>query len=144
MADTIPSFLAGPAGDALLLVARVLMALMFVGSAIDKFKLDQAEVAMIRSLHLPAPEGLERLVGVCELLGVAMLVLGAGARLGAAALAAFVLFTTLMFLRFWSFQGPREAAIGMRNTFFGNLAVTGGLIHVAVFGPGGFALLPGW
>ena len=97
---------------------------------------------MIASLHLPVPQGLERLAGVLEALGSAMLVLGVGTRIAAVGLLAFTVFTTLSFLRYWSFQGPPEAKQSMKATFYGNWAVSAGLLYLGVFGPGSWAVAP--
>jgi putative oxidoreductase len=126
--------------DFILLVARLLLAMMFVVSAIDKFRLDRLEMEQIAALHLPAPALLERFTGICELLGATALVLGVYARVAAVALALFVGFVSLFFTRFWSFEGAPDIRTGMRNTFLGNFGVIGGLIYVATPGPGGIAL----
>ena len=62
------------------------------------------------------------------------------ARVAAGALALFTAFVSLVFVRFWSFKGPPEMRTMMRNTFVGNVAITGGLIYLAVLGPGALAL----
>ncbi|HEY0800115.1 MAG TPA: DoxX family membrane protein [Steroidobacteraceae bacterium] len=126
--------------DVILLVARLLLALMFVVSAIDKFRLERLEMELIATLQLPAPALLLRFAGICLLLGAAALVLGVYARVASFALALFVGFVSLFFLRFWSFEGPPAVRASMRNTFVGNFAVIGGLIYVATLGPGGIAL----
>ena len=130
------------ATDAALLVARSLFALLFVASALDKFRLDPSEVSMIRGLGLPAPERLEKLTGVGELVAAAALVLGIGVRPVAILLLLFVAFLTLTFLRWWSFEGSPEARQAMRSGFFGNWAIVGGLLLLAAIGPGRFALSP--
>lgn len=129
--------------DAVLLVARCLIAAMFVASARDKFAGDAQEIAMIRGLGLPAPERLETLTGLFELAGAAALILGAGARIAALLLAGFLSFLTLAFLHYWSFQGPPEGRQAMRNAFFGNWAAAGGLLVLFVTGPGSWSLLAG-
>ena len=48
------------AEDIALFFARLLLAIMFVVSALDKFRLDPVEMGQISSLHLPAPAALER------------------------------------------------------------------------------------
>lgn len=130
------------ASDLALLIARCLIAAMFGISALDKFRAPQAEVQMIAALHLPAPRALERLTGAFEAMMLLALVFGVFGRVAAWLLAAFVLFVSFAFLRFWSFAGPPDAKIGMRNIFFANLAVTGGLIVLAISGPGALAILP--
>ena len=122
--------------DWLLLFARLLVASVFVVSAIDKFHLVPEEVEAIRALHLPAPAFLERLTGVCEIIGCIMLIFGPGTRIAAILLAIFTLFVTFAFLRFWSFEGTKQAYLLQRNTFFSNLAMIGALIYIAEFGPG--------
>ena len=121
--------------DIVRLVARALLAAMFVVSALDKFRLDPVEMGQISSLHLPAPAALERLTGTCEMVGAAALFLGVYARIAAMALALFVAFVSLAFVQFWSFKGPADARVMVRNLFLGNVAVVGGLLYVAAVGP---------
>ena len=123
-------------GALALVAARTAMAAMFLQSALDKFRAPPEEVHMIAALHLPAPAALERLTGVFEVLTGAGLAMGIYGRLDAALLAAFVLFVSFAFLRFWSFEGPPEARVGIRNIFFANIGVSGGLVALAVHGLG--------
>ncbi|XAH22140.1 DoxX family protein [Xylophilus sp. GW821-FHT01B05] len=127
--------------DLCLLAARVMLAALFVTSALDKFRLEPAELQQIASLHLPAPAFFAVLVGIFEMVGAASLVLGAYARISAMALALFIAFVTLCFLQFWSFEGPAEMRAMLKNVFFGNIALTGGLLYLAVCGPGRFAFV---
>jgi len=90
--------------DIALLVARLLLAVMFAVSALDKFRLDPVEMGQISSLHLPAPAALERLTGVFEMVGASALIFGVYARIAAVALALFVVFVSLIFVQFWSFK----------------------------------------
>lgn len=126
---------------AALLVARLLFALLFVNSAIDKFRLNPIELQQITSLHLPFPKAIERLTGMFEIVAALSLVLGIYARIAAAALVLFMTFISLMFVRFWSFDGPPDAKAMLRNLFFDNAAVIGGLLYVAVFGAGALAII---
>ena len=113
---------------------------VFVVSAIDKFRLIPAELEQIASLHLPEPAIIARLTGIFEVLGVASLILGFYTRTYALILAIFMAFVTLAFVKFWSFDGPMELKGMLRNIFFGNIAITGGLIYLAVQGPGKLAV----
>ena len=133
-----------PTLNAVLCLARLGFALMFISSAVDKLRGDPKEIEMIASLHLPAPAVLERLVGALLALGSAMLILGIGTRFAAVGLLAFTALTTLAFLRYWSFQGPAEAKQPMKATFYANWAVSAGLLYLAVFGPGQWAFAPGF
>ena len=140
----LPAILATPPlVDALLLVARIAFVAMFVSSALDKFKADPKEVAMIASLHLPAPKSLEWLTGAFEGIASLLILVGVGTRWAALALLGFVVLTTLAFLRYWSFKGPPDAKHSMKNIFFANWAVVAGLICLAIVGPGRWALWPG-
>jgi putative oxidoreductase len=129
------------AEDIALFFARLLLAIMFVVSALDKFRLDPVEMGQISSLHLPAPAALERVTGVFEMVGATALVLGVYARVAAVALALFVAFVSLMFVQFWSFKGPVDARVMVRNLFVGNLAAIGGLLYVAAVGAGSLAFV---
>lgn len=132
-----------PLLNAILLIARLGFAGMFVSSAIDKLRGDPKEIEMIVSLHLPSPTAMERLAGGLLALGAAMLVLGIGTRLAALGLLVFTVFTTVAFLRYWAFQGPPEAKQPMKSAFYANWAVSAGLLYLAVFGPGRWAVAPG-
>ena len=126
--------------DGLLASARVLLSLMFFASARDKLAVDPREVAMIRTLGLPAPKLLERTTGVFEGVTAALLVVGIGARTAAGLLAAFTIFTTIAFLRFWSLPRLDATRPLVRSLFYANWAVTAGLIVVTAVGPGRLAL----
>ncbi|WP_321967834.1 DoxX family protein [Burkholderia cepacia] len=127
--------------DIVLIFARLLIAVMFVVSAFDKFRLDPAEMRQIASLHLPAPASIERLTGLFEIAGAAALAFGIYARVVAAVLALFVAFISLMFVQFWSFKGPADVRIMVRNLFVGNVATIGGLLYVVAVGAGKFAIV---
>ena len=127
--------------DIILFIARLLLATMFVVSALDKFRLNPVEMEQIASLHLPAPAALERVTGLCEMAGAAALVLGIYARIAAVALALFVAFVSLAFVQFWSFKGPEDARVTVRNLFVGNLGVIGGLLYIAAVGAGRLAFV---
>jgi putative oxidoreductase len=127
--------------DIILFIARLLLATMFVVSALDKFRLNPVEMGQIASLHLPAPAAFERVTGLCEMAGAAALVLGIYARIAAVALALFVAFVSLAFVQFWSFKGPEDARVTVRNLFVGNLGVIGGLLYIAAVGAGGLAFV---
>ena len=130
--------------DPALLVARLLFATMFLISAGDKFRGDKKEIAMIAQLHLPAPARLETLTGVCEVLGAAMLLTGAGARIAAAGLLIFTAFISLAFLQYWKIDSGPEQRLPVRNAFFANVAVVGGLLYIVVVGPGRWAIASEW
>jgi putative oxidoreductase len=100
-----------------------------------------SEAQQFASLHLPVPAFFLVLTGVFEGAGGAAPALGVYARLAAGALAIFTVFVSLVLVKFWSFEGPLETRMMLKNTFVGNVAITGGLVYIAVLGPGGLALV---
>lgn len=127
--------------DVILLLARLLMAALFVAGGIPKLMGDAEGREAIAALGLPAAALLERMAGLCLVAGAAMLVLGLWARLAAALLAAFVVVVTPLFLRFWNADNPFHRA-KMIQAFVANMGITGGLLAFVAVGPGGLALLP--
>jgi putative oxidoreductase len=69
------------------LVARVIAGAIFLGFSVGKFTRHGAEAAALDRYGLPFPDAFTYAVGVVELAGGAMLVLGLGTRLAALALA---------------------------------------------------------
>lgn len=116
------------------LAGRVLLALMFVPSGFSKVSNFDGTTAYIASKGLPLPPVLTVLTIVVEIgAGLALLV-GLKARWAALALAAFAVLAALFFHNFWAFPAAEQAAQSI--SFYKNLAITGGLLFVAAFGPG--------
>jgi putative oxidoreductase len=86
------------------------------------------------------PRLLERLAGFCETIGAAALVLGVLARTASVLLICFTLFISFAILNFWSGAEPPPVRAQKRSAFFANIAVIGGLIYLAVIGPGRIAI----
>jgi hypothetical protein len=57
-------------------------------------------------------------------------------RIAAVAQALFVAFVSPAVVQFWSIDGPADARVMVPNLFFGNVAIVGGLLYVAVAGAG--------
>ncbi|MDI7864789.1 DoxX family protein [Rhizobiaceae bacterium n13] len=132
--------------DIILLVGRVLLSAMFILSGYPKL-LDPAGTAgMIAGAGLPAATLLAYVAGLFELVaGIAVLV-GFQTRIAAILLAAFSLFTALVF-----HNGPinvpdfPEAANGLLSLFnhlmmMKNLAIAGGFLALAAAGAGAYSL----
>ena len=116
------------------LIARLLLALMFILAGFDKFAGLEGTAGYIASKGLPMPQGLAVLSGAVELIGGIALAIGWHARWAALALALFTLLASLLFHNFWSMP---EAQAGMQQLMFlKNLSVTGGLLFVFAFGAG--------
>jgi putative oxidoreductase len=121
-----------------LVIARILLALMFVLAGIGKLTGLEGTAGYIASKGLPAPMLLAAAAGVLELVAGVLLIIGWQARWAALALAAFTLVASVIFHNYWSM--PAEQQMMQQLMFMKNLAVTGGLLFVFAFGAGALSL----
>lgn len=113
--------------------ARVLLAILFLVSGFGKLAAPAATKAYIVSAGLPLPD-VAYLIAVLVEVGLALaLLLGYRTRIVAALMAAFVVATAIGFHAPWADPSQMTA-------FLKNLAITGGLLQVAAYGAGDFAL----
>ncbi len=117
-----------------LVVARILLALMFVGAGFEKLTGLEGTAGYIASAGLPAAQALALGAGVLELVAGVFLIVGFQARWAALALAAFTLLATVIFHNFWAL--PKDQQFMQQLMFMKNLAAIGGLLFVFAFGPG--------
>lgn len=122
----------------LALLGRVLLALMFLDSGYGKIGGFAGTAGYIASRGLPAPEVLAGAALVVELVAAVLLVIGWKARWAAAALAVFTVMATAFFHNYWAM--PEAQQMMQKLMFLKNLAVTGGLLLVVAFGPGGWSV----
>jgi putative oxidoreductase len=123
-----------PAQDTLALIGRILLAWLFVPAGWAKIAGHAGTAGYIASKGLPMPEVLAWLAVLVELgLGLALLV-GFKARWAALGLAIFVLVITPIFHGYWAM--PEAQQMMQKQAFWKNIAVLGGLLMVAAFGPG--------
>jgi len=127
-----------PFRDLFALAARLLLAPMFLIAGVGKLTGFAGTVGYMQSKGVPATAALAVLALVVELVGGLSLVLGWKTRWGALALAGFTLVATAIFHAFWA--APADQAMVQTLFFLKNLAVTGGLLAVAAFGPGAWSL----
>lgn len=120
------------------LLARALLALIFIVSGFGKITGFSGTAGYMASQGIPFAE--VALVGaiVVELLGGLMLLVGFKARWAALAIFLFIIPTTVMFHNPAGLSG-QEAQNQMIH-LMKNLSIMGGMLMVAVFGPGGFSL----
>lgn len=112
---------------------RIALALIFILSGAGKLAALEATRGYIQSVGLPAPDlALSGAIAV-ELLGGLALVLGFKTRLAALGLAAFTILTAVLFHAQFADQNQMIH-------FMKNIAITGGLLQVAVFGATAFSL----
>jgi putative oxidoreductase len=121
-----------------LVVARILLALMFVLSGFGKLTGLEGTAGYIASKGLPVPMLLAAAAGVLELVAGVLLIIGWQARWAALALAVFTLVASVLFHNYWAM--PAEQQMMQQLMFMKNLAVTGGLLFVFAFGAGALSL----
>ena len=129
----------GRFADAADLVARLMLALIFVFSGADKLFLHTAaNVQYMQAVGLPFAGLLVYPAGLVEFAGGILLAVGYQARFAAAALALFTVAATLLFHNFWA--APADQAVLQTIMFLKNVAMFGGLLLVVVHGSGRLAL----
>lgn len=119
--------------DTLALAGRVLLAAIFVLSGIAKLGDPAGTAAYVASAGLPAPTLAAWGAGLLETFGGIALIIGFRTRLFALALAGFSVVAAAFF----------HSALADQNQmihFMKNFAIAGGLLQLAAFGPGRFAL----
>ena len=122
------------ANATVLLVARVLLAGLFVVFGIRKLLAVSGTAGYFAKLGVPAADILVWAVILIEIGGGLALMLGWRTRLVAWILAAFVVLATLLAHRYWEFEGAQY--VPQLTSFMKNLAIAGGLLMVAACGPG--------
>lgn len=119
--------------DAIALVGRILMAVMFFMSGFGKVMAPAATIAWINSTGLPLPEVGYYVSIVIELGGALLLVLGWQIRPLGAILSVFAIATAFIFHR-------NIADQNQLFHFLKNIAVMGGLFQLMAFGAGRYSL----
>ena len=123
-----------------LLTARLCLAAVFLYSGATKLVFWSAGVEEFAALSLPMPV-LALAATIALQIGAGMaLVIGWRSKPAALALAAFTVMATLIGHPFWGFEGSdfqRQLTIAMEH-----LAIVGGLLAIAIAGPGPFSIQP--
>jgi len=115
------------------LAGRVLIALIFLLSGIDKFVHYAPTLGYMTKAGLPFPEVLLVASGVIETVCALAIIAGWNARAAAWVLVAWMVPVTLIF------HNPAGGQDQMIH-FMKNLAITGGLLALAAFGPGAWSV----
>jgi len=120
--------------DVIALVGRILAAYLFIPAGIGKLMGFAGTVGYINSVGLPLPEVGAVLAIVVELgFGIALL-FGFKTRITSIVLAVFTIATALFFHKYWS--APDAMKMMQQINFNKNIAIAGGLLAFAAFGPG--------
>jgi putative oxidoreductase len=121
-----------------LLVARVLLALIFVTAGFSKLTGLQGTAGYIGSVGLPAPMLLAVAAGVVELVAGVLVIVGWQARWAALALAGFTAVASVLFHNYWAM--PAEQQMMQQLMFMKNVSIVGGLLVLFAFGAGSLSL----
>jgi len=116
-----------------LLAGRVLLAYIFVLAGWGKMFKFAGTAGYMASKGMPVPEFFLVCAILVEFVGGLMLAVGWKARWAAAALFLFIIPTTLIFHPMWA--DPAQTI-----NFQKNLAIMGGMLYVALMGPGKLSL----
>ena len=120
------------------LLGRALLALLFVPAGFAKIGGFAGTVGYIASKGVPLPEVATAAAIAIELgLGL-LLLIGWQARWAALCIAIFTVVITFIFHNFWAMEAAQKMM--QQQAFFKNIAVVGGLLLVAAFGPGAWSL----
>jgi putative oxidoreductase len=119
--------------DTIALIGRILIAVLFILSGLSKAAAPAATQAYIASVGLPEPVLAYFGSMAVELIGSVLLIVGLRVRVVAVGMAFFTLLTAVFFHRDFADENQ------MIN-FLKNIAIIGGLLQVAAFGAGRFAL----
>ena len=115
------------------LVGRILVALIFLQSGIEKFVYYSMTLGYMTKAGLPFPQVLLVISGVVETACALALIIGWKVRPAALALVIWMIPVTLIF------HNPAAGQDAMIH-FMKNVAITGGLLMVLAAGPGSLSL----
>ena len=124
--------------DGAVLVGRLLLVSMFIFSGATKLMAPAPIAEMIAGKGLPMPELLAYAAGLLEVVAGLAIAVGWMTAPAAIALAAFTLVAGLLFHDFWNYTGA-EGQMQMQ-AFMKNIAIIGGFLVLAVYGPGRYAI----
>ncbi len=124
--------------NAMALVGRVLLALMFLLSGIGKIGGFAGTVAYISSVGLPLPSVLAAASLVLEIVAGIALIIGYKTRWAALALVLFTIAAAVLFHNFWAL--PADKQMMQQIIFMKDIAIAGGLLMLAIAGPGAWSV----
>ena len=123
--------------NTLALVARVLMAALFLPAGLGKLAGFEGTVGYVASVGLPLPQVAAGLAVLLEVGGGLALLVGYKTRWVSWALALFTLVAGALFHAFWN-AAPDQFMV-QQIMFMKNLSIAGGLLALSLWGAGGFS-----
>lgn len=125
-------------GSVVPLVGRILVSLIFIFSGINKVAGFSMMAGYAAAKGMPAPSLMIAGALTVEILGGLAILTGFQTKLAAWVVFLFLIPTTLMFHNFWAMQGADR--MDNMGHFMKNLAIMGGLLFLASFGPGAYSI----
>jgi putative oxidoreductase len=122
----------------LALIARILMASIFISAGFSKVLGFDGVIAYIASKGLPIPMIIAGLTVALEILGGLAIIIGYKVRITGLLLGLFSILAAFIFHNFWAF--PPEQVYLQNIMFMKNLSMAGGLFLLTVFGAGGYSI----
>ncbi|MGB6536734.1 MAG: DoxX family protein, partial [Xanthobacteraceae bacterium] len=119
-------------------IGRILLALIFVLSGINKLGASAATVAHMADHGIPYANLLVWGAIALEVGGGIMLIIGLLTRLVAAAFFFYLLVLAVIFHAYWTLSGA--AAHAQHTDFFQHVAIMGGMLFVLAFGAGPYSI----
>ncbi len=132
--------------NAVVLVGRILLAIIFIMSGFSKLTDAGSTAGMIANAGLPAATALAYLAGLFELIGGLAILVGFQTRIAAYLLAAFCVFTAFVFhsgaINVPTFSPEANGMLSMFNQIMmmKNVTIAGGFLVLAAFGPGSISV----
>ncbi|SFC05525.1 putative oxidoreductase [Polaromonas sp. OV174] len=126
--------------DVLILLARLLLMALFLATGWKKLTNFSATAAYMASTGAPLPSLSTAVAIAVEFFAGIALVLGVLTRPLALLYVVFTFATALLGHRFWTLSGAEREA--NKINFLKNLSIMGGLLLLAITGPGKYALWP--
>ena len=122
----------------LALLGRLLIALLFLPSGLQKITGFAGTMGYIASKGVPFPMLCALIAIAFEVLGSLALIAGFQTRWAALGMAVFTFVICFIFHNFWAV--PAEQVMMQQINFFKNMAVVGGLLSIAAWGAGAWSL----
>lgn len=119
------------------LLGRILFALIFILSGLKHATGAGADYAA--AAGVPLSGALVPVAGILALLGGLSILLGYKVKYGAWLIVIFLVPVTLALHNFWAVQDPMQAQLQMAM-FMKNIALLGGALLLAYFGPGPYSV----
>jgi putative oxidoreductase len=126
------------AAPQMMLIGRILLATIFLVAGIRKLMAVAGTTGYLTKLGFPMPEVMVWIAILIEIGGALALIAGWQARRAAWLMIVFTAVATLMAHRFWEFDAAQYA--NQMNHFLKNVAIIGGMLFIAAFGPGAISV----